>query len=189
MLKKSYLSLLVLGSFILAGCNESTPLTQIHAKLTPVKSFHASGINLCTPEHKKNDPFFKPYLLEKYQYSASYSCFNSQCELQITKNRDNNYPSSFSLYLLSKKGVCSLVEVPTKDKISLVYYKSVVEVPRDLYLKLNVEGDTTDVESKKGTYQGYSRDMEHTRLEFTYETLPETDVISVNSIEKIELIF
>jgi len=189
MFNKALFLSFILGMFMLAGCNENEKLVQVNAKVTPVKVLSFTDIALCTPINKKQDPFFQPYILEKYQYSASYSCFNNQCNLNITKNRDNNYPSSIDLYLKSNNGKCTLTPMSTKSHISFSHYKSIVDIPRDVYFKLHIEKGSTNIQSQQGEYQGYSRSMDATNLEVNYTVAPKFDIISINSIDKIKIVF
>lgn len=180
---------LFFGLFMLAGCNENKELIQLNAQTTKVEALSFTDISLCKPMDKKHDPFFKPYVLEPYQYSAHYSCFNGKCNLNITKSTDNNYPLSVDLYLKSDSGKCTRTTMSTQGHISFSHYKSIVDVPRDMYFQLRIEEDTTNIQSKKGEYQGYSRSIDATNLEFHYNTIPKFDIISINMIDKIKIVF
>jgi len=143
-------------------------------------------LDLCIPESKKEDMFFKK--IDAGNLMVSTSCSNDKCTTNVYLEDKDALPTDIKIYL-NKNGSCQQETIAASEgTVSLDSYEARVEFTEDLLSKLNISG-TYKVKPKTSTNYSSWQMMGSKKLSLNYSEKVSGDTLLINDIEKAKIIY
>ena len=186
-------SVFMVGSAIKSEANKpviqqisTTNGTQIEVSLKEEYSLSFKNIELCTPDDKKENHFFKK--VDAGAYGTSFSCFNKICEINISLDNLTTYPKNVDMYVLNNNTCEKKTFTSSDGEVGISGYTSRIEMSEELLNILNL-GESYSAKPKFSMSHSAWQFMGTKKIDMNYKTKPASEILIVDGKEVAEIKF
>jgi len=105
--------------------------------------------------------------LDKDKYSIKNECQSEDyCYLEISDNNSIGFPEVININQKDEFGECYINELYSENYSMIVESKATIEIPVEIYSKVNFQDEDNDFESENGDYIGYQTVLMNDRNAF-----------------------